>query len=465
MLLLLLMIPLLYLFGFQFTSALTLPTIKDPSLKVEIIINKLDHPTQMSFLGPNDFLVSQKNDGKVLRVLNGTLLSKPLIDVKVANQYERGLLGLAISKNLDAVDGGSDEHKPYATKIFLFYTESDRDGNDKCPKIIPCEKGNDPKGNRLYRYDLEQDHLVDKKLLLDLPATPGSDHIGGVIKIGPDNNVYLTSGDGDSCPLIGRLCTKSDLKGRVLNSKTSNIVNGLPPAGRGGILRVTQNGSTVERGILGSNDPLNKYYAYGIRNSFGMDFDPLTRNLWDTENGPFFGDEINLVNPGFNSGSLKVQGIWPVSNHSPHAPNKQNRGYLVEAPINKGLKFDPSELVDFDGKGVYRNPEFVWNQTVAPTAVLFLKSDRLGKEYKNDLFVGESNTGVILHFKLNENRTALDLNGSLSDKVANSMNELEQIRFGEDFGVITDLDIGPDGFLYVLSYDRGTVYRVIPSES
>jgi len=59
----------------------------------------------------------------------------------------------------------------------------------------------------------------------------------------------------------------------------------------------------------------------------------------------------------------------------------------------------------------------------------------------------------------------LDLNGSLSDKVANSMNELEQIRFGEDFGVITDLDIGPDGFLYVLSYDRGTVYRVIPSES
>ena len=55
---------------------------------------------------------------------------------------------------------------------------------------------------------------------------------------------------------------------------------------------------------------MNLYYAYGLRNSFGMDFDPLTGNLWDTENGPEYGDEINLVEPGFNSGWNKVQGVW-----------------------------------------------------------------------------------------------------------------------------------------------------------
>ena len=55
----------------------------------------------------------------------------------------------------------------------------------------------------------------------------------------------------------------------------------------------------------GNNDPLNKYFAYGIRNSFGMDFDPLSGKLWDTENGPFFGDEINLVENGFNSRLVK----------------------------------------------------------------------------------------------------------------------------------------------------------------
>ena len=46
----------------------------------------------------------------------------------------------------------------------------------------------------------------------------------------------------------------------------------------------------------------------GIRNSFGMDFDPVTGNLWDTENGPTAGDEINLVYPGFNSGWALIQG-------------------------------------------------------------------------------------------------------------------------------------------------------------
>ena len=82
------------------------------------------------------------------------------------------------------------------------------------------------------------------------------------------------------------------------------------PDGRSGILRITQDGKAVGDGILGLIDPLNIYYAYGIRNSFGIDFDPVTGNLWDTENGPEYGDEINLVKPGFNSGWMVVQGIW-----------------------------------------------------------------------------------------------------------------------------------------------------------
>ena len=60
------------------------------------------------------------------------------------------------------------------------------------------------------------------------------------------------------------------------------------------------------QGILGDISPLNLYYAYGIRNSFGIDFDPVTGNLWDTENGPAYADEINIVKPGFNSGYTPV---------------------------------------------------------------------------------------------------------------------------------------------------------------
>jgi glucose/arabinose dehydrogenase len=58
---------------------------------------------------------------------------------------------------------------------------------------------------------------------------------------------------------------------------------------------------------------LNRYYAYGIRNSFDMDFDPVTGNLRDTENGNDCCDEINLVSPGFDSGWDKVQGVWQLT--------------------------------------------------------------------------------------------------------------------------------------------------------
>ena len=68
--------------------------------------------------------------------------------------------------------------------------------------------------------------------------------------------------------------------------------------------------STIGEYILDNSYPLNLYYAYGIRNSFGIDFDPVTSYLWDTENGPGYGDEINLVEPGFNSGWDQVMGVW-----------------------------------------------------------------------------------------------------------------------------------------------------------
>ena len=104
------------------------------------------------------------------------------------------------------------------------------------------------------------------------------------------------------------------LNQQILKTKTLNYQNGTDPDGRSGILRVTQNGTGVgNEGILGDTEPLRKYFAYGIRNSFGIDFDPVTGYLWDTENGDHYGDEINLVEPGFNSGWKEIQGAWEIS--------------------------------------------------------------------------------------------------------------------------------------------------------
>ena len=410
---------------YYYSAAAAEPIVNDPNLKIEIVFKGIEFPTSMTFLDQDDILVLEKNNGIVRRIVNGMNLSEPLLDVNVANANERGMLGIAVAKN-DVKN---------TTNVFLYYTESkERDGNDDCNTSTNCNKGNDPLGNRLYRYELIHDKLMNPKLLLDLPATPGPAHNGGVITLGPDNNLYL---------VIGELT--------LMRTQSSNVQKGLAPDGRGGILRITQDGKAVEGGgLLGNTNPLNLYYAYGIRNSFGIDFDPVTGNLWDTENGPGFGDEVNLVKPGFNSGWAKMQGIWEVK--------RGNEGNIVLYP--------PNSLVDFGGKGNYSLPKFVWNSTVAPTAAKFVSSDKLGTQYKNDLFIGDGNNGNIYHFDLNNDRTELVLQGPLADKVASNISENQDIIWGKGFGIITDIQVGPDGYLYILSInlpqERGTIFRIVP---
>jgi glucose/arabinose dehydrogenase len=240
--------------------------------------------------------------------------------------------------------------------------------------------------------------------------------------IGPDNNLYVSVGD---------------LDGHI--TMAQNVKDGVGPDGSSAILRITQDGqASPKEGILGDSGITKKYYAYGIRNTYGMDFDPVTGKLWDTENGPSYGDEINLVEPGFNSGWVKVQGMTPVDFNSEQA------------------------LVNFQGKGNYSNPEFVWTDTVGPTAIKFLESDRLGRQYENDAFVSDITQGNIYHFDLNANRTQLVLEGVLADKIANNATENEGIIFGEGFGGVTDLEVGPyDGFLYAVSLGHGAIYRIV----
>jgi aldose sugar dehydrogenase len=403
------------------------PSLADPTLKTQLLFKGLKFPTTMAFLGPNDILVLEKDTGTVVRIVNGTLQSQPLLDVSVANLDERGMLGIAVSKYI---------HGP--TYVFLYYTVSGKgkDGDDASGVI--------PLGNRLYRYELINNKLLNPKLLLDLPATPGPRHNGGAISIGPDGNIYIPIGD------LG------DFNGHKTTAE--NVKNGTYADGTGGILRITQDGKPVQQkdgkpvqqkdgtvGIIGNKFPLNLYYAYGLRNSFGIDFDPVTKKLWDTENGPWYGDEINLYEPGYNGGWRVAQGLW----------------YTKNGPTMKNITQNPNNLEYFAGRGKYSPPEFTWYYTVAPTGIKFLNSDKLGEKYKNDLFVGDKNNGNIYHFKLNENRTQLDLHGPLVDKVADSPEELQDIIFGKGFGGITDLEVGPDGYLYVVAPGLGSIYRIV----
>jgi aldose sugar dehydrogenase len=190
---------------------------------------------------------------------------------------------------------------------------------------------------------------------------------------------------------------------------------------------------------------MQKYYAYGIRNSFGLAIDPISGLLWDTENGPDSYDEMNIVHPGFNSGWNQIMG--PISHSS-----------IEQEDLEE-------ELMIFDGSK-YADPIFSWKDPVGLTDLEFLNSTALGLEYAYNLFVGDINNGNLYYFELNDSRTGIKLDDNdledLTDQVADDEQQLSEIVFGSGFEEgITDIETGPDGFLYILTFN-GSIYRILP---
>jgi glucose/arabinose dehydrogenase len=370
------------------------PSVSDTGLNIEAAIDGLSSPTSMVFL--DNYILVLEKEGSVRLVSDGVLREEPVLQVPVNSENERGVLGVAFDKD--------------SNSVFLYYTEAD------------------PLRNRIYKYQWNGQSLVNPTLLLDLPGEPGPNHDGGKIVIGPDGYLYAVIGDLNH------------------DGQLQNFPDGPPPDDTSVILRVNlEDGSAAPDNPFANSgdDALSKYYAYGIRNSFGMDFDPVTGNLWDTENGPASYDETNLVRPGFNSG-------WQT----------------VMEPIS--LSGDTEEdLVNFPGSH-YADPLFSWAEPPAVTDIEFLDSSNLGDRYANNIFVGDINNGNLYFFGVNENRNAIQLDAAqqesgLSDLVVDNEEELSAITFGSGFGGITDIETGPDGFLYVLSYDDGIIYRISPT--
>ncbi|MGH7843596.1 MAG: PQQ-dependent sugar dehydrogenase, partial [Candidatus Binatia bacterium] len=346
---------LLFLIGACFLATapcFAAPSLTDSNLEVREVVSGLSSPTTMAFIGPDDILVLQKNDGKVRRVIGGLLQSGQVLDVAVDASSERGLLGIALHPNFSST-----------AFVYLYYTESST-GSDSSGAAA---------GNRVYRYTWNGNQLTHPTLILDLPVSSGPNHNGGVVIFGPDGKLYVVIGD------LNR------------NGQLQNFASGPAPDDTGVIFRINADGSVpADNPFAAQGGNLARYYAYGIRNSFGMAFDPLTEKLWTTENGPDAYDEINLVEPGFNSGWEQIMG--------PDSRDLQGTGDLFTVSGSQ-----------------YSDPEFSWQNPVGPTGIVFLNSTALGLQYQNDLFVGDINNGTLYHFSLNGARNGLDLESPLAD--------------------------------------------------
>ncbi|HEX5045402.1 MAG TPA: PQQ-dependent sugar dehydrogenase [Candidatus Polarisedimenticolaceae bacterium] len=378
-------------------------SVNDPFLQVQTVVSGLDAPTTMAFLAPDDFLVLQKNDGRVRRVVGGVLQPGEVLDLPVDSFPDRGLLGIVVDPDF--------LNRPF---VYLFYSEAPADG-----QVLTA--------HRVVRYTWDGASLGAPRLLLDLPIAPTKFRCGGLLAFGPDDRLYATMGD---LQRIGKLQNRSI---------------GPDPDNTGTILRIESDGTPP------ADNPfpiasMSRVFAYGLRNSFGFDFDPVTGNLWDTENGQDFYDEVNVVRGGQNSGWFQIQG--------PDDRNTQNQDALWMAP-----------------GAIYRDPAFSWLMSVGPTGIAFARSPRLGCARLHDVFVGDANCGNLWHFEPNPVRDGLDFTSAeLQDGVADNapdaarcMQELSEPAFGSGFGVVTDVKSGPDGLLYVVSLTAGAVYRIAPA--
>jgi glucose/arabinose dehydrogenase len=228
------------------------------------------------------------------------------------------------------------------------------------------------------------------------------------------------------------------------------------------ILRVRQDGSpasprpfkpycTGETSLLcqsdgdcGANGPCRtevaRYRAYGIRNCFGLARDPATGRIWFTDNGPGNYDEVNRLIGGMNGGWNRIMG-----------------------PIEREPWHDLDDLFHMPGSGItYRDPEFSLLTPVGITGIVFPYGSRLGPAYDDKLIVAEVNLGQLYALPLDAERKRFDFSGAtgLSDLVADSDAERDQFRIGSGFQSVTDLELAPDGSLYVVSFFDGTLYRI-----
>ena len=113
-----------------------------------------------------------------------------------------------------------------------------------------------------------------------------------------------------------------------------------------------------------------------------------------------------------------------------------------------------------------------WAPSIGITDIEFLNSSKLGDKYANNIFVGDIGDltdGYLYYFEVNEDRTGIKFDSNsqsgLTDQVADNEEEMSAIALGTAFGGMTDIETGPDGFLYILTLDRdsdgeGKIYKI-----
>jgi glucose/arabinose dehydrogenase len=427
--------------------------LTDSNLQVNEI-SGLDQPTQIAFLGPNDLLVTQKT-GSVVRVTDGQVQSDPVLELAANYADERGVLGLTL-------------HPQFAQNhfVYVYWTWRGKDGPE--PDSLLGEATDDleevPRlGNRVDRFTWDGSKLTWDRNIIELPSRTTDltldrrrgNHDAGVINFGPDGKLYVVIGDQNN-------------RGQLQNVTDGPAADN-PDELLAAVLRLNDDGSVPQDNpFVGVNETVAPIWIYGVRNSFGYDFDPKSGALWLEVNGQASHDVVSRYEKGNNIGWIQILGS--PDRYDEYVKLESEAPRLLDAPA-----FPPSMLAPTAEEAInrlfmmpgatYVPPQFTFKYAVAPAGLGFIDGSALGADHDGSLLMGDVNTGSIYEFRLTDDRMSLDLAGGLADGVNDNtsddlVGEMKDSLFATGIFVATDIEQGPDGTLWISSNAEGKIFKI-----
>jgi glucose/arabinose dehydrogenase len=340
------------------------------------MVSGLWHPWSLAFLPNGDMLVTERN-GKLRLVHDGVLDPEPIAGVPPVHSVRlSGLMEILLHPQF------AQNHLAYLT-----YTK---------------DVAKNQVATTLARGRFEGHQLTDVKDILICDPWAGDGGSGSRLAWGRDGMLYMTTGasNGNAAQEPGSL--------------------------RGKILRLRDDGAAAPGNPFeGRSGYRPEIFSMGHRNSLGLALNPVTGDIWNNENGPYGGDEINIIKAGANYG-------WPN--------------------VSFGREYTGPKIPNF-GEGMTQ-PIVFWAPSIAPSGMAFYTGDRF-PEWKNNVFVGAMLGGAAQGYPHLE-RITFDQNWDETARQALLTDLRQRIR---------DVRQGPDGLVYVLTdEENGALIRLEPAQ-
>lgn len=353
-------------------------TAEQHKLRVSVVTKGLSHPWNLTFLPGGSTMLITERAGRIRVIKDGKLDPTPISGVPPVHAVRlSGLMDIAL-------------HPKFTQNHWLYFTYT---------KDMP----NEQVSTALVRARLEGNALMDVKELLVTDTWAGDGGSGSRLAFGRDGMLFMSTGasNGNAAQEGGSL--------------------------RGKILRLTDEGKAAPGNPFeGRSGFKPEIYSMGHRNSLALMVHPVTGELWNDENGPNGGDEINLIKPGKNYG-------WPV--------------------VSYGRAYDGPRISDNPYREGWELPVVFWVPAIAVSGMEVYTGDRF-PNWKTNMFVGSMRVGEILG------------TGHLERIVFNERNEemRRESLLTELHQRIREIRQGPDGLIYLLTdEDNAALLRLEPT--